>query len=233
MKASSFEKDFGRPFVEIHDFSNKCVSVLMSVGQDTTIISYCFAGKRCPNPERNHHWPKCHHNWIHPNRSSSHCICLSYHHRTIRCFCIHCCSHQRKKTVSRGMTHFFFINLKCCFLLQFPFFAIVYHLTAANAIHILLQLTTVLPIMLFDVSYLIVSVSHLTHVFRVTKSRPIDSGIKSDRTESWSQSKPLYILLFSWQSIDLLSLFVPAFYLCSRQKEFILYRVSSGFISIL
>ncbi|EGT53332.1 hypothetical protein CAEBREN_08260 [Caenorhabditis brenneri] len=33
---------------------------------------------------------------------------------------------------------------------EFPFFAIVYHLTAANAIHILLQLTTVLPIMMFD-----------------------------------------------------------------------------------
>uniref|UniRef100_A0A1I7TA60 G_PROTEIN_RECEP_F1_2 domain-containing protein n=1 Tax=Caenorhabditis tropicalis TaxID=1561998 RepID=A0A1I7TA60_9PELO len=33
---------------------------------------------------------------------------------------------------------------------EFPFFAIVYHLTAANAIHILLQLTTVLPIMLLD-----------------------------------------------------------------------------------
>ncbi|KAF1764963.1 hypothetical protein GCK72_004914 [Caenorhabditis remanei] len=33
---------------------------------------------------------------------------------------------------------------------EFPFFAIVYHLTAANAIHIFLQLTTVLPIMLFD-----------------------------------------------------------------------------------
>ncbi|PIC44524.1 hypothetical protein B9Z55_004865 [Caenorhabditis nigoni] len=33
---------------------------------------------------------------------------------------------------------------------EFPFFAIVYHLTAANAIHILLQLTTVLPMLFFD-----------------------------------------------------------------------------------
>ncbi|CAI2339987.1 unnamed protein product [Caenorhabditis sp. 36 PRJEB53466] len=33
---------------------------------------------------------------------------------------------------------------------EFPFFAIVYHLTAVNAIHILMQCTTVLPIMIME-----------------------------------------------------------------------------------